>query len=150
MVDHVTKRHNKTLLLYHFVFPAKYRRKVFSQKVEHILKAICLGIQDRYEIYFVEIGTDEDHVHFLLQSVPVLSPKIIAQTIKSITAKEIFRVHPEVKKLLWGGKFWTSGYYVNTVGQYANEKTIAEYVKNQGKHYKQIHRVQLSLFENIE
>lgn len=150
MVDHVIKRHNKTLLLYHFVFPTKYRRKVFSEKVEECLKAICLDIQDRYEIYFVEIGTDEDHVHFLLQSVPVLSPKIIAQTIKSITAKEIFRIHPEVKKLLWGGKFWTSGYYVNTVSQYANEKTIAEYVKTQGKNYQQIHRVQLSLFENIE
>lgn len=148
MVEHITKRHNKTLLLYHFVCPAKYRRKVFTKELEETLKNICLGIQERYEIYFVEIGADEDHVHFLVQSVPILSPTMIVQTIKSITAKEVFRSHPEARKLLWGGKFWTSGYYVNTVGQYANEKIIAEYVRNQGKNYKQIHRSQLSLFED--
>ena len=148
MVEHITKRHNKTLLLYHFVCPAKYRRKVFTKELEETLKNICLGIQERYEIYFIEIGADEDHVHFLVQSVPILSPTMIVQTIKSITAKEVFRSHPEARKLLWGGKFWTSGYYVNTVGQYANEKIIAEYVRNQGKNYKQIHRSQLSLFED--
>ena len=147
MSDHIHKRHNKNLLLYHFVCPAKYRRKVFSSEVSESLKRICEGISERYEIYFVEIGADEDHVHFMIQSVPVLSPKQIIQTIKSLTAKEIFRRHPEVRKLLWGGKFWTSGYYVNTVGQYANEAVIRKYVQDQGKTYEQIHRNQLSLFE---
>ena len=52
------------------------------------------------------------------------APKKIINAVKSITAKEIFRLHPEVKQLLWGGKFWTSGYYVNTVGQYANEEIV--------------------------
>ncbi len=135
------------LLLYHFVCPAKYRRKVFSSEVSESLKGICEGISERYEIHFIEIGADEDHVHFMIQSVPVLSPKQIIQTVKSLTAKEIFRRHPEVRKLLWGGKFWTSGYYVNTVGQYANEAVIQKYVQNQGKTYEQIHRNQLSLFE---
>ena len=44
--------------------------------------------------------------------------------VKSITAKEIFRLHPEVKKQLWGGEFWTKGFYVNTVGKHGNESTI--------------------------
>ena len=51
--------------------------------------------------------------------------------------------------MLWGGKFWTSGFYLNTVGQYGNEKVIKEYVKAQGKNYKQIHRGQLKLFEDF-
>lgn len=76
-----------------------------------------------------------------------MRPKEIVQTIKSITGREIFLRHPEVKKILWGGKFWTSGYYVNTVGRYGNEKVIAEYVKSQGKTYQIIHRDQLKLFE---
>jgi REP element-mobilizing transposase RayT len=97
----------------------------------------------------VEIGTDKDHVHFLVQSVPVLSPSRVVQIIKSITAKEIFKHHPEVKKLLWGGKFWTSGFYLNTVGQYGNETVIKKYVKDQGKIYKQIYRRQLKLFEDF-
>ena len=149
MSEHILKRHNKTLLLYHIVCPAKYRRKVFTQEVENTLKEICLGISDRHEMHFIEIGVDEDHVHFLIQSVPVMSPKMIVQIIKSITAREIFRIHTEVKKMLWGGKLWTSGYYANTVGQYGNEKIIQGYVKKQGKTYHQIHRGQLTLFDDL-
>jgi len=143
---HIRKSHNKSLLLYHFVCPTKYRREVFTKEVENTLKETCEGISLRYEIRFVEIGSDEDHVHFLVQSVPMYSPKKVIQIIKSITAVEIFKHHPEVKQKLWGGKFWTSGYYVNTVGQYANADVIRAYVKNQGKEYKQIHRTQLELF----
>ena len=143
---HIAKSHNKSLLLYHIVCPTKYRRKVFSKEVEKTLKKICMGIEGRYEILFVEIGSDEDHVHFLVQSVPMYSPKKIVNTLKSITAIEIFRRHPEVKLKLWGGKFWTSGYYVNTVSQYGNAEMIMKYVQNQGKEYKQIYRNQLDLF----
>ena len=143
---HISKSHNKSLLLYHFVCPSKYRRDVFTNEVENTLKETCEGISQRYEINFVEIGSDEDHVHFLVQSVSIYSPKKIIQIIKSITAIQIFALHSEVKQKLWGGKFWTSGYYVNTVGQYASLEVIQSYVKNQGKEYKQIHRSQLELF----
>ena len=143
---HIIKSHNKSLLLYHIVCPAKYRKKVFTKAVEQTLKEVCEGISQRYEIHFVEIGADENHVHFLVQSVPMYSPKKIVNTIKSITAIQVFKQHPEVKELLWGGKFWTSGYYINTVGQYGNADMIKNYVKNQGKSYKQIHRDQLRLF----
>ena len=147
MTDHILKRHNKNLLLYHIVCPVKYRRQVFTVLVEQTLKETCVGISERYEIHFVEIGADENHVHFLVQSVPVKSPTEIVTVIKSITAKEIFSKHPEVKDQLWGGHFWTSGYYINTVGATGNEKVIREYVKKQGLNYSQIYRGQLSLFE---
>ena len=149
MSEHVYKRHNKNLLLYHIVCPVKYRRKVFTDEVEKGLKDICLEIEKRYEIGYVEIGTDEDHIHFLTQSVPALSPSVIVQTTKSITAKQIFKQFPIVKQMLWGGKFWTSGYYLNTVGQYANEEAIKTYVKNQGKTYNKIYRGQLTFFEDL-
>ena len=150
MSEHIFKRHNKTLLLYHIVCPAKYRRKVFTEEVEETLKQVCMEIAQRHEIHFVEIGADEDHVHFLVQSVPVMSPKAIVQIIKSITAREIFRTHTEVKKMLWGGKFWTSGYYANSVGQDGYEKVIREYVQKQGRTYHQIHRGQLTLFDGFD
>jgi putative transposase len=149
MAEHIKKSHNKTLLLYHLVFPSKYRRKVFGDAVEKSLKEICLNISCGYEIHFIEIGADEDHVHFLIQSVPTLKITDIVKKIKSITGRLIFKQHPEVKTMLYGGNFWSSGYYANTVGQYANEKTISEYVKNQGKEYKQFHRGQLTLFEGL-
>jgi len=103
MSEHILKRHNKSLLLYHIVCPAKYRRKAFTHGVEETLKTTCIAIGERYEIHFVEIGIDEDNVHFLVQSVPSFSPTRIVQLTKSFTAKEIYRLHPDVKKVLWGG-----------------------------------------------
>jgi len=147
MSEHVLKRHNKNLLLYHLVCPAKYRRKVFTEGVEQTLVKVCEEISSRYEIYFVEIGADQDHVHFLIQSVPVMSPTKIAQIIKGITAREIYKNHAEVKKILWGGHIWTAGYYVNTVGASGNEHVIQQYVEGQGMSYKKVYRApQLSLF----
>ena len=148
MSEFIHKNHNVSVLLYHFVCPAKYRRVVFSEAVDQSLKDICLEISKRYEIEFIEIGTDNGHVHFLIQSIPTKSPSKIIQAVKSITAKEIFTLHPEVKQQLWGGEFWTKGYYVNTVGRHGDENSIQAYVKAQGteKEYKMIHHQQLSLF----
>jgi len=147
---HIKKSHNKTLLLYHIVCPIKYRREVLSDGVSRTLKELCLGIQDRYDIHFLEIGTDGDHVHFLVQGTPTASPKEIVQTIKSITAKHLFKHHPEVKRMLWGGEFWTKGYYVNTVGQYATADAVRNYVKNQGNPYTKLHQGQSTLFDGLE
>jgi len=113
------------------------------------LKETCIEISKRYEIEFIEIGTDKDHVHFLIQSVPTYSATKIIRTVKSITAREIFRRAPEVKKKLWGGKFWTDGYYVNTVSRYGSEETIRKYVQEQGiqEEYKRLHEQELKLLE---
>ena len=148
MSEYIHKSHNVSVLIYHFVCPAKYKRIVFSINVEQSLKEICLEISKRYDIVFIEIGSDQDHVHFLIQSVPMESPTKIIRTVKSITAKEIFKRHPEVKQKLWGGEFWSKGFYVNTVGKHGDENTIQNYVKSQGKEkeYKKIHSQQLSMF----
>jgi REP element-mobilizing transposase RayT len=145
MSEHIFKSHNKTLLMYHMVFPAKYRRKVFTKEIEETLVNVCIEISERYEIHFLEIGNDEDHVHFLVQGIPTMPVSKIVQIIKSITAREIFLKHKEVKKLLWGGNLWTSGFYANTVGQFASEEIIKKYVQNQGreKEYQQLHLGQL-------
>ena len=122
-----------SILMYHIVCPTKYRRAVFAAEVDVKIKEICVEIQKRYEIEFLEIGSDDDHVHFLVQSVPMYSPKQLVQTIKSITAREIFKTCPQVKQYLWGGKFWSDGYFVTTVGAHQTEKMIKNYVQQQGK-----------------
>jgi hypothetical protein len=70
------------------------------------------------------------------------SPTSIMKMLKSLTAREIFQRHPEVKKILWGGAFWSSGYFVNTVSKFGDEKTISKYVRNQGmeKDYNILHK----------
>ena len=134
--------------MYHIVCPAKYRRAVFTPPVDRKLKEVCLEISKRFEVTFLEIGTDEDHVHFLVQSVPTYSPKRIVQLIKSITAREIFAACPEVKKQLWGGEFWSDGYFISTVGKHGNEDVIKRYIQEQGaeSQYEQLYEEQLNLF----
>ena len=153
MGELIRKSHNVSLLMYHFVFVAKYRHLVINEEVDTYLKNVCIGISKRYEIRFLEIGTEGDHVHFLIQSVPMYSPTKIAMKVKSLTAKQMLSKFPAIKKELWGGEFWSDGYYVSTVGEHANETVIREYIKNQGQHgkYKQLHKEkfnnkQLSLF----
>jgi putative transposase len=121
---------------------------VINEKVDRVLKDVCLEIAKRYQIEFLEIGTDKNHVHFLVQSVPSYSPTKIITMIKSLTAREVFARVPSVKKQLWGGEFWSDGYYVGTVGQHATEAVIKQYVKNQGQEeeYVQLHVQQLKLF----
>jgi len=106
------------------------------------MKEICLEIEKRYEVHFLEIGTHKDHVHFLVQSVPKLSASEIIRMIKSIIAQEVFKQHPEVKEKLWGGEFWTDGYYVNTVSKFGYETSISKYVRDQGleKEYVVLHQ----------
>ena len=144
MSEMIRKSHNVSILIYHIVRPAKYRRVVFNADVDRELKAVCLEIAKRYEIDFLEIGTDQDHVHFLVQSIPTYSPTKIVRTIKSITAREIFKRVPDVKKQLWGGEFWSDGYYIASVGQHAREETVRDYVKKQGQAagYNQLHAQQ--------
>ena len=151
MSEYIHKSHNVSLIMYHFVCPAKYRRVVFSEEVDKTIRDVCIEISNRYDIIFLEIGTDRDHVHFLVQSAPKLSPTQIIRTIKSITAREVFSKHPEVKKKLWGGEFWSDGFFVSTVGKSGNEEVITNYVKNQGneKEYKRLHN-QKPKFEQSE
>jgi putative transposase len=148
MAENIAKSHNVSVLLYHLVCPAKYRRKIFSTEVTKTLLLTCFEITVKHEIEFIEIGSDTDHVHFLVQGIPRMSPSDIVRIVKSITAREIFRLHPEVKTMLWGGNIWSSGYYINTVGQHGTEDVIKRYIKNQGKEdtYEKVYSNQLRLF----
>lgn len=143
------KSHNVTVLLYHLVSSAKYRKVVFTESVDKVIVETCDEIEKRYEVSFLEVGTDKDHVHFLIQSVPTYNVTKIVTMVKSIIAREVFKRCPEVKKQLWGGEFWGKGYFVNTVGQHGTENVIAQYVKEQGieKEYNAIKKdYQLKLF----
>jgi len=121
---------------------------VVTSEVDKILKETCMGIGLRYDMHFLEIGTDKDHVHFLIQTVPMVLPSNMVRKVKSITARAVFKQAPEVKKELWGGEFWSNDYYLATVGRNGSEKVIYNYVKQQGreKEYEQLHKDQLKFF----
>ena len=130
---------------YHIVFPVKYRKALLDFEVQEIIKQTALGISERYAIEMEAIGCDKDHIHLLCGAHPKLAPGRIVQIFKSITAREIYRRKPALKKELWGGEFWTDGYYVATVGERGDWDTVEKYVQSHGKPKAQLK--QLKMFD---
>jgi len=117
---------------YHIVFPVKYRKALLDNRIEKKILDLSKEISERYEVDFEQIGCDKNHIHILCSFHPKYSIGEMVRTFKSITAREIFKTFPEVKQDLWGGEFWTDGYYVDTVGERGNWEVVKKYVKNQG------------------
>lgn len=131
--------HKVFKIKYHFVFCIKYRKDLFLEnKYTESLKEICKGLEERYSMRFETIGFDEDHVHFLLQSVPKYSASQIFRLVKSISAIKLFEKYPDLKKELWGGEFWSDGGFVGTVGEGINAEIIRGYIKQQGRKGEQL------------
>ena len=140
MNNPVFKSYHKAFRIkYHFVFVIKYRKDLFlDEKYVNTFREVCKGLEERYSMKFETMGFDEDHVHFLLQSVPKYSPSQIFRLVKSITAIKLFEMHPDIKKALWGGEFWSDGGYVSTVGEGINAEIIRKYILNQGRKGEQL------------
>ena len=134
-MEELCKSYHKVFKIkYHFVFCIKYRKDLFLEnKYIETFKKVCNGLEERYSMKFETIGFDEDPVHFMLQSVPKYSASQIFRIVKSITAIKLFEEHPDLKKELWGGEFWSDGGYVGTVGEGINAEIIRKYIKNQGR-----------------
>jgi putative transposase len=127
--------HHVFRIMYHFVWITKYRHKIFVKPQKETLKQIINKIGYDYNINIVELEIPLDHIHMVIKSEPRLYPSRIMQVVKSLSAREFFKIYPQIKKkYFWGGNLWTSGFYANTVGQYGNRDVIAKYVKNQGKY----------------
>lgn len=118
---------------YHIVFPVKYRKSLLSDEVTLQIKLISIEIGERYEIEFEQLGCDKNHIHILCSFHPKYSIGEVVRKFKSITARELFKRFPQIRKELWGGEFWSDGYYVSTVGERGDWRVVERYVKNQGK-----------------
>jgi putative transposase len=119
-------------LHYHIVFPVKYRKALLSDEIVEAIKEILLGIEERYEIEMEQIGCDRDHIHVLCSAHPKYAPGQLVRVMKSITAREVFKRFPKLRKELWGGEFWTDGYYVATVGERGSWDIVERYIRKQG------------------
>ena len=118
---------------YHIVFPVKYRKALLVPTITEAIREISMSISERYDIWFEQLGCDEDHIHILCSFHPKYSGSDIVRTFKSITSRELFKQFPELRKELWGGEFWSDGYFMSTVSEKGNWQQVENYVKNQGK-----------------
>jgi putative transposase len=135
--------HNAYDTHYHLVFPVKYRKALLTNDIPLAIVAIAQEIALRYDITFERIGTDIDHIHILCSFPPKYSGSEIIRIFKSITARELFKQFPSLRKDLWGGEFWSDGFYLATISERGDWKTVERYVANQGKTREQSSQLRL-------
>ena len=129
-VEHA--EHCSYQIRYHFVWGVKFRRNVlFGERIKYLKNIIC-QIGERYEYNIEAVGIDEDHVHVFAGAHPIIPPARLVQVIKSITAIELFKKYPDIRRFLWRGALWQIGYYVRTVSDGPLEQVIKRYVEKQG------------------
>lgn len=129
----ISGSHCRYQIRYHVVWKVKFSRTILTPDRAKFLKQIILEIAERYEYTVEAVGTDESHVHVFAGAHPAIAPAKLIQVLKSITAREMFKRYPEVKRYLWGGAMWAIGYYVRTVSDGPLDKVIKKYVDEQGQ-----------------
>ncbi len=115
------------------MFPVKYRKSLLHDEIQAEIKHIAREIEARYEVEFAEVGCDVNHIHILCSFHPKYSIGEVVRKFKSITAPELYKKFPWLKRDLWGGEFWSDGYYAAIVGERGNWKVVERYVREQGK-----------------
>lgn len=125
--------HNVSEAYYHIQLTIKYRKSLFNQQTEDIILEIAKGMKERFAIEITHVGFDKNHTHLLCRFLPKYSGGQVIRLLKIITAKQIFKQVTEIKKSLWGGEFWTDGYYFATVSGKGDRKIIENYIEKQGR-----------------
>lgn len=115
---------------YHLVWCVKYRHKVLFGNAEKRLKELLYKVAKENKITIVTMETDKDHIHLLVECTPQSYIPSVMKALKGITARQLLKEFPELKKKLWGGHLWNPSYFVATVSENTEEQ-IKDYIKGQ-------------------
>ena len=131
-MDYRSKNHSKFLLMYHIIFICKYRKKLLTNYSPEI-KNIFLDISKDYDFEILEMESNKDHIHLLIESEPKISVLQIVRVIKSKSTIELWKNHSEqLRKDFWyQNMLWSRGYFACTIGN-ASEDIVRKYIENQG------------------
>lgn len=126
-----TTKHTVYDLKYHFVWVPKYRKQVLKGDVKEFTEKVFKRIATEYGWEIEEMAIEDDHVHLFLLVPPKYAPAKVVQITKSISAREIFKEFPRLRKQLWAGEFWADGYFVRSVGDNVTSEIIKRYIRYQ-------------------
>jgi len=118
-------------LKYHFVWVPKYRARILGGEVSRYLKKVFREIAQEYGFTIVTIEIMEDHVHVLIEAPPAYSPSHVVQVMKSVSARELYKKFPKMKRQMWCGKIWNEGYFVRSMGDKVTAEVIKKYIEYQ-------------------
>ena len=132
-------------LKYHLVWIPKYRKDILDKEVSEYLKSTFNKIAGEYGFRIDTMEVMGDHVHIFIEVPPKYSPARVVQIMKSISAREIFKKFPELRKQLWAGELWNDGYFVRSVGDEVTADIIRKYIEYQAH---EDDSIQLDMFDN--
>ena len=132
-------------LKYHVVWIPKYRKDILDKEISDYLKATFNKIAEEYGFRIDTMEVMEDHVHIFVEVPPRYSPAQVVQIMKSISAREVFKVFPNLRKQLWAGELWNDGYFVRSVGDEVTADVIRKYIEYQTH---EDNSIQLDMFDN--
>ena len=117
---------------YHLVWCVKYRRKVINSQIEKRLMEIFYKISHDNGFSILEVNTDRDHVHLLVDCSPQNYIPDIVKALKGVSARMLFKEYGnELRKQLWGGHLWNPSYFITTVSE-NTETQVRKYIQSQG------------------
>jgi putative transposase len=117
--------------VYHLVWCPKYRKRIFEKdEIRERAGQLIKEISEEYGFEIEEMEVAKDHVHMLISFPPNRSIGEVVRTIKSISARELFREFPKMRKSLWAGELWEDGYFARTVGDRMTRQIIDKYIKH--------------------
>lgn len=126
--------HCKYLIQYHIIWCPKFRFAVLKGDVESKLKEILQQICEKYHYQIKALEVMPDHIHIFVDCPQTVAPCDIARTLKSISAIQMFRAFPSLKRFYARcGILWSSGYFISTVG-HISESTVIRYIEEQKHH----------------
>lgn len=129
--EYKSTAHSKYLCQYHLVWCPKFRYSVLKADTQSKLKHIFEDIAKRYEYEMLELEIMPDHIHLFVGAKPTVAPMDIARRFKSISAIELFKVFPSLKRFYGRcGSLWSTGKFVSTIGK-VSAATIRKYIQEQ-------------------
>jgi putative transposase len=134
-------------LKYHFVWIPKYRKGILTSEIAEYAKGVFRKVAEEYDLIIDTMEIVEDHVHIFLEAPPRLSPSRVVQVLKSVSARELFREFPRLRRELWGGRLWSDGYFVRAVGDEVTGDVIRRYIEYH--EHQQDGAIQLSLWDDL-
>ena len=91
---------------------------------------IFRGQVKEYGFDVIEMEVAIEHVHILLSFPPRYSIGEVVRIIKSISARQLFRTFPMLKRKLWAGELWEDGYFARTVGDRMTREVVEKYIEH--------------------
>ena len=131
--DYYVNRHSCFLLQYHLVLVTKYRKEVFTEKIENYLTEFITSMMSKNDCNLMKINYDKNHVHILFEAPITLNLPNFINGMKSTSSRIIRkRFEEHLKQFYCKNVFWSRSYFICSLSERTDE-IVKNYIKNQGK-----------------